>query len=111
MTNKLTALMERQREDVEKTFDLEFNRVLYVGKESGFVFSPEDNDPIADFKSFLSRVQRELVEAVVEEVEGMKKGRVEGEDELWAAHYLGYDEALSTVKEKLTNAITSKEND
>ncbi len=36
-------------------------------------------------------------EKLVEEVEKMKRGIVEGEDERWAVHYKGYDDAISDV--------------
>lgn len=83
----------------------------------GFLMAGRTQDLLLDF---LSRVQRELVEAVVEEVEGMKMfSRCDyhksGEDDdalvsicdfckLRRAH----NAALSTIKEKLQAAITSK---
>jgi hypothetical protein len=35
---------------------------------------------------------------ISKKVEEKKKEKVEGEDELWAAHYQGYNEALEDVK-------------
>jgi hypothetical protein len=44
-----------------------------------------------------------LLQTIESEIEGERKGRVEGEDREWKIHYLGYDEAIDSAK-----AIISK---
>jgi hypothetical protein len=45
----------------------------------------------------------QLLQTIESEIEGERKGRVEGEDREWKIHYLGYDEAIDSAK-----AIISK---
>lgn len=44
---------------------------------------------------------KEERERILKIVEGMFRGHVAGEDKEWAAHYLGYDEALTHLSEEI----------
>lgn len=42
----------------------------------------------------LSQERKTLLEGIIQELLDSKKGKVKCEDKTWAAHYLGYDEAV-----------------
>ena len=48
---------------------------------------------------------KQAVEDVIKMCEKSKRGKVDGEDELWAAHYLGHDEALTNLIHSLEKMI------
>ncbi len=74
----------------------------FITSPSGLTKSGRRLDCDPDYvKSFISSLLTSQKERIKKEVEGMKRGKVKDEDKVWAAHYIGYDEAISDILSKI----------
>ena len=81
----------------------EFERE-FADKSDGELLMLLTTPDLPRLKSFITS----LLLAIKDEVGKEKRGKVADEDKLWAAHYLGYDEALTKVEDLLQRAIDGK---